>query len=132
MIRLTLGTNSKVDLTLTEKTTIANPTYLFQFTGNQTKGSVYCISQDISAYTERYNRFVIIVKTGVAVPLSGEIQLTIGDEYTYRVYAQTSTTNLDPALADETVEIGMMTYDKVLDTPTEYNGTTTARAVYES
>jgi hypothetical protein len=130
MIRLVLGTNVKVDLTLKEKTTILNPTYLFEFINNQGLNKVYCICADTSLYPDRYNRFTIVVKTSGAVPLNGEINLTIGDEYDYNIYAQTSTTNLDPALADETVESGYMTYDKSMTQRAEYENITT-RKVYE-
>jgi len=130
MIRLVLGTNVKVDLTLTEKTTIANPTYLFEFINNQSLAKVYCICADTSLYPLRYNRFTIVVKTSGAVALSGEINLTIGDEYDYNIYAQTSTTNLNPSLADETVESGYMTYDKSMTSRGEYENITT-RKVYE-
>ena len=130
MIRLVLGTNEKVDLTLTEKTTISNPTYLFEFINNQGFGKVYCICADTSLYPERYNRFTIVVKSSGAVPLNGEINLTLGDEYDYNIYAQTSTTNLNPALADEVVESGYMTYDKSMTSRSEYENLTT-RKVYE-
>lgn len=130
MIRLVLGTNEKIDLTLSEKTTISNPTYLFEFINNQGFQKVYCICADTSLYKERYNRFSIVVKTSGAVALSGEINLTLGDEYDYNVYAQSSTTNLDPALADEIVESGYMTYDKSMTSRAEYENLTT-RKVYE-
>ena len=130
MIRLVLGTNEKVDLTLTEKTTISNPTYLFEFINNQGFGKVYCISDDTSLYPERYNRFTIVVKASGAVPLNGEINLNLGDEYDYNIYAQTSTTNLNPDLADEIVESGYMTYDKSMTSRSEYENLTT-RKVYE-
>jgi len=130
MIRLVLGTNTKIDLTLSEKTTIAIPTYLFEFINNQTLAKVYCICSDTSLYPLRYNRFTLVVKTTGAVALSGEINLTIGDEYVYNVYAQTSTTNLNPALATELVESGYMTYDKSMTSRSEYENITT-RKVYE-
>ena len=130
MIRLVLGTNTKVDLTLSEKTTIASPTYLFEFINNQTLAKVYCICSDTSLYKARYNRFTIVVKASGAVALSGEINLTIGDEYDYNIYAQTSITNLDPTLANELVESGYMTYDKSMTSRGEYENIIT-RKVYE-
>jgi hypothetical protein len=131
MIRLVLGTNEKIDLTLKEKTTITDPTYLFQFENNSSHEKVYCISQDTSVYPDRYNRFTIIVKTANPVALNGEIKLTTGNEYNYTVYAQSSTTNLDPALADETVEEGYMTYDKSMTQRANYNPSGNTRKVYE-
>jgi len=130
MIRLSLGSNTVI-LTLTESTTIATPTYLFQFENNQTHDKYYCISSDTSSYTDRYNKFIITVVAGVPVPLSGQVKLVIGDEYNYTIYAQASTTNLDPSLADEIVEIGYMKYDKTFTDRLEYNGSSTTRKAYE-
>lgn len=110
MIRLNLGSNI-IAVTLTEKTTISNHIYLFEFINNQSQKKYYCIATDTSNYKERYNKFTIVVKSSPNA-LNGEINLTIGDEYNYNVYAQTSTTNLNPTLADEKVETGLMTYDK--------------------
>lgn len=130
MIRLVLGDNDVV-LTLTEKTTVSTPTYLFQFENNNTHEKVYCIQSDTSAHIERYNLFNLTVVAGVPVPLSGEIKLTLGDEYNYTIYAQSSTTNLNPANATEIVEIGYMTYDKVMTDRTEYTPSVTTRKAYE-
>jgi len=130
MIRLSLGANIVV-LTLTEKVTITDPTFLFEFYNNQTFVKYYCIADDVSLYPDRYNKFTITLTAGVPVPLSGEVSLPIGDEYNYTVYAQTSTTNLDPALADEVVEIGYMTFDKTFTERVEYNGAETTRKAYE-
>ena len=107
MIRLNLGSNVVV-LTLSEKVTISNPNYLFEFINNQTQQKYYCIASDTSLYLERYNKFNIIVKTTTPSPLIGEIQIPLGDEYTYNVYEQVSSTNLVPT-GLTVVENGLMT-----------------------
>ena len=93
-------------LTLTEKTTISDPTYLFSITQRQTNNTTNFIASDVSAYTERYNKFSVTEGTTFDVD-SGE--------FMYRVFAQTSPTNTDPDNADELVEQGIL---KVIDSTT--------------
>jgi hypothetical protein len=76
---------------------------------------------DISAYVDRYNKFSVTEGTTFSVD-SGE--------FLYRVYAQTSPSNLDPNLADELVEQGLL---KVLENEyvaNNYSVTQTER-IYE-
>lgn len=130
MIRLDLLTNVVV-LTLAEKTTIANPKYLFEFINNQTQQSYYCIASDTSLYTCRYNQFSITVQTTTPNPLLGQINIPLGDEYTYNVYQQTSSTNLNPSSAMGLVETGLMTYDKSITGRVEYIPASQTRKAYE-
>lgn len=127
MIRLVLGVNEKVDLTLREKVSIDSPNYLFEFISNNTKKKVYCIAIDTSLYPERYNRFSLTVMETTPDPLSAEIKLLTGDEYTYNVYEQESSTNLDPEGLN-IVETGMMTYDKEITQRNQFNDSTTRAA----
>lgn len=99
-------------LTLTEKVTISNPYFLFVFTNRTTSVETAIILTDVSTHTERYNQFDVTEGTTFTLD-SGE--------YEYQVYAQTSSTNTDPSLANELVESGVL---KVVFTPT-------AAGVYE-
>jgi hypothetical protein len=126
MVRLELGSNVVV-LTLSEKISIPSPYYLFEFINNQTQIKYYCISTDLSLYPERYNKFNIIVKTTTPSPLVGEIQIPLGDEYTYNVYEQSNNTNLNPTGLN-VVENGLMTYDKVITSRVELESTLTRKA----
>jgi len=126
MIRLNLGSNVVV-LTLSEKITISSPNFLFEFINNQTQIKYYCISADLSLYPERYNKFNIIVKTTTPSPLVGEINIPLGDEYTYNVYEQVSSTNLVPT-GLTVVENGLMTYDKIITSRVEQESTLTRKA----
>jgi hypothetical protein len=130
MIRLDLLTNIVV-LTLAEKTTIANPKYLFEFINNQTQQTYYCIATDSSLYPCRYNQFTITVQTTTPNPLLGQINIPLGDEYTYNIYQQTSSTNLDPTLSMGVVESGLMTYDKTISSRVEYTPASQTRKAYE-
>jgi len=98
--------NQNIALTLTEKTTISNPTYLFEFESDQTKLKYYVISTDTSVAKQRINIFSI--EEGIDNPTNGQLILGPVGFYQYKIYAQTSTTNLDPDLSDEMVEQGKM------------------------
>ena len=128
MIYLKENQNNIVALTLTEKTTINAPTYLFRFVNKQTNLEYVCISEDLSGYLARYNKFNILTTTSTPDPLEGELKLPLGDEYEYYIYAQISTTNLNYLLADEVVETGLMKHQKEFtERKTFTNGTTTRK-----
>ena len=102
-------TNSNVTLTLSEKTTITNPVYLFRFESDQTKVSYYCICQDLAttAQKQRFNLFDII--EGVSDPLNSSLILGLQGRYHFYIYEQaTGSTNLDPSGLN-IVERGQMT-----------------------
>jgi len=86
-------------LTLTEKVTISNPYFLFAFTHRTTNEQVVAILSDVSIHPERYNQFVVTEGSSFTLDAG---------EFEYVVYAQTSSTNLSPALADEEVESGVL------------------------
>lgn len=89
-------------LTLTEKTTISNPTYLFSLTHRLTNVAYNFILTDTSSYVERYNAFEVTEGTTVTLDAG---------EYLYKIYAQSSPTNLNPDLANEVVEEGIVKVD---------------------
>jgi hypothetical protein len=129
MILLEPNKQNKVALTLSETATLAQPTFLFELQSKQTKEVFTFIAQDGSQYPYRYNLFLIEVKANPN-PLQGEVDLTIGDEYIYKVYEQISTTNLDPSLADNLLEVGILLYKYDLTQREIYDYTDTERAVY--
>ena len=89
-------------LTLTEKTTVSNPTYLFSLTHRLTNVAYNFILTDTSSYVERYNAFELTEGSTVTLDAG---------EYIYKIYAQTSPTNVNPDLANELVEEGMVKVD---------------------
>lgn len=88
--------NSNITLTLTEKTTITDANYLFQFQSDQTKEDYFLICQDL-ATTEQKKRFNLFnITEGVDDPLNSSIILGLTGRYHYYIYEQVSDTNLDP------------------------------------
>ena len=106
MIQITKGIANTVVLTLKEKTTLTNPKYLFVFKNDQSNVDSKFIAADTSTYPDRYNKFVITEKTSNPNPLTGEVTLSLDGFYTYTIYEQTSSTNLNPANATKIVETG--------------------------
>jgi hypothetical protein len=98
MLLITKGETKFWYLTLTEKVTISNPNFLFNLTNRVTEVETNVILTDISAYTERYNKFAVVEGTTFTADAG---------EYEYKIYAQTSSSNLNPALANELVEQGL-------------------------
>lgn len=125
MVLIEKGQANTVTVTVTEKTTIESPTYLFSFTNDLTGLVKTCISENTSTATERYDRFVITEKTSSPNNLIGEITLTNEGFWSYKIYAQESTTNLIPADADELVEQGKARITGTANAETEYTNTDT-------
>lgn len=120
MLQINKAQSKSWYLTLTEKTTIANPTYLFSLTHRLSNVQYNFILTDTSAYIERYNEFAITEGTTVTLDAG---------EYQYEIYAQTSPSNLDPALANELVEQGIVKVDFDV-TRTQYSVTLNEK-IYE-
>jgi hypothetical protein len=68
---------------------------------------------DVSTFKDRYNKFSINENT----------YNFFEGEYMYEIYAQTSSSNLNPALANEQVESGILKVQLSSTTTDEYNPT---------
>lgn len=110
MLLITQGETKFWYLTLTEKVTISNPYFLFSVTHRQTMRVYNFILTDVSTFKDRYNKFSID---------ESDYNFYEG-EYMYEVYAQTSSTNLDPSLANELVEEGILKVQLVVSPETFY------------
>jgi hypothetical protein len=102
MLQINKAESKNWYLTLTEKTTISNPYYLFSLKHRLTAVEYNFLLTDTSSYKERYNQFAIT--EGATVTLDA-------GEYLYRIYAQTSSVNTNPELANELVEEGLVKVD---------------------
>lgn len=120
MILINKNSTNEVVLTLSEKTSITSPTYLFEFTNDSTKQTKVFISADYSNNKERFNVFNII-ETATEVPLTGRVSLTIGD-WKYNIYQQASTTNLVVANASGLVENGRVEVKGIETDLNEFTG----------
>jgi hypothetical protein len=98
MLRIERNQASTLIVTVSELTTIANPNYLFQFIEEQSGDEVYCILTNISTGIPRYDEFIVTDGVDVTFPYNGF--------YTYKIYQQTSSVNLDPDLSQGLVEEG--------------------------
>lgn len=77
MIHIQKNQANTVILTLKEKATISNPTYVLQFLSDETKVMVGCVLSELSVYTDRYNKFTVIEKASPNIQ-AGEIELNEG------------------------------------------------------
>lgn len=119
VIRLTKGQTQNIILTLTEKQIITSPNYLFVFENRSTNTEVKFVkinNTDVSQYKERYNEFSIVVNSHFNTSLNGQ--------YTYTIYEQTSTTNLNPTGLN-LLESGIMELSGTTISFTEYETTST-------
>ena len=90
-------------LTLKEKQTLTNPNYLFYFKSrgtNQEVAFVVLNTADTSGYKDRFNEFTIDV--------NDYFQDSPEGDWEYKIYEQTSTSNVDPDLATNLLEVGIM------------------------
>jgi len=106
MLKIIRLQSNSVPVTLTEKTTLASPYYLVVFNNLATNELVYAICPDTSTQTTRYN-LLTIIESNTSIPLSGQVKLIEGT-YQYKIYEQTSSSNLDPSLSTSLVETGLL------------------------
>lgn len=105
MLKITKATNNEWVLTLNELATLTNPYYLFKVTSEFTNiTKCFIAASDLSSYPDRYNKF-IITESSSEVLTSGTVEFSPTGQWLYEVYEQTSPTNLNPALADNTTPI---------------------------
>lgn len=106
MITINRGAENDVVLTLSEKTTITNATYLFTFIKDQSTTTKSFIATSI-ANNIRYNRFTI-EESNTEDLENGVVTLERDGQWSYTIREQASTTNLDPLLSGDIVEEGIV------------------------
>jgi hypothetical protein len=119
VIRLTKGQTQNIILTLTEKQLLTNPNYLFVFENRSTNTEIKFVklnNTDTSAYKDRFNQFSIVVNSYFNTALNGQ--------YTYTIYEQASTSNLNPTGLN-LLESGIMELEGTTISFTEYETTST-------
>ena len=107
---ITRGTNSTIIFTLKEKQTLTSPYFLFElkFRGDGTTTKTFIVS-DTSTYSDRYNQFQVTeVNAGSEILTSGTINLQNVGEWHYRIFEQTSSSNLEVANTTSELENGII------------------------
>lgn len=104
MLYVKSGIINPVSLTLRENTTISPVYYLFEFQNDFTKDKLYKLPPMVSS-NSRYTEFHIdLGEDGFSMTPSGW--------WSYKVYQQTSETNLDPLLSQGLIEKGKLLVDE--------------------
>ncbi len=128
MILINKNATTRNILTLSEKTSIEDAVYLFEVKNDESNVVKRFIAIDVSINKERCNEFDFIENT-IEDLLNGTFSLPLAGFYTYKVYEQESTTNLDPTgLTD--IENGKL---KVVESTTpdlQYSGNQKTAVVY--
>lgn len=114
--------NNNVALALEDSTTLSPVVYLFEWQNDQSKVKFYAICQDVSvAGVARDRANLFDITEGVNDPLNSKIILGNVGRYHITIWEQLSTTNLDPALADNLEPIFRNTCNVFDDETTQYN-----------
>jgi hypothetical protein len=131
---------NEVVVTLTEKSTLPNPIYLFKFVNQTSNFAYWFIASDTSQFKERYNKFNVTesVYSNPNDTLYGTIELGLQGLYDYEIY-QTTLTNLndlDSAVdaipfIDKTVEVGLVDVVFAAENITKYQVETETNIVYQ-
>lgn len=132
MIKITKATSNEVILTLKEKQTIDNATFLFNFRHDNTKQEKAFLAADTSSFKNRFNRFTIEENASETLS-SGIVSLREGF-HTYEVYEQSSTSNLNVQEATNLVpiEVGKVQVIGTVTTIAEYDEQDKEYIEYES
>lgn len=91
--------------TLSERTTLDPVYYLFELINTADNTIKTFLAEDISTNKLRGNEFEI-EETQSENRLTGKITLDLIGDYTYNIYEQSSSTNLDTSLTGNLVETG--------------------------
>lgn len=135
MLYIQKSTANTIRPTFTEKTTVNPLTYVIVFINDETKAYTYCqLGSNTSAYTNRYDKFVITEKTSPN-NFSSEVELTLGD-YEYIAYETDQDTSawidLTPILTyGNIIEQGKARVFTTATANTVYSGATSTNTVYE-
>ena len=104
MLIINKNSNNDWILTLSELATLASPTFLFRCISDFNRTEKAFIATDLSDFTYRYNKFLITESTS-EILTSGTVNFNPEGFWTYEVYEQTSTTNLDYTQATNPIPI---------------------------
>ena len=128
MINIERNSANEIALTLKERGTATY--YLFKFQSDNTEAVEYCIATDSSSFPNRYNRFTITEQTSPD-NLNAQVEMTTEGQWRYYVYANSSSSNLDPTCLVE-LESGIVKVTGTTTPVTSYSGGNSNYVVYGS
>lgn len=115
MQTITRGSANTVVFTLTERVTLDSPYFLVRVNSRSTNITKrFILPANASGSTSRYDQFTITESTTEDLP-NGTVSLTAGD-WSYKIYEQASSTNLDENLAGTLLEEGFLRVLRTDDT----------------
>lgn len=100
MLHIIKGEENELIVTATEKVTVSNPTFLFVLRNEVNNAENVFILANASQFIASYDQFTFTEGSTPAKTFHP-------GQYHYSIYAQESTTNLDPDQANELVESGL-------------------------
>jgi hypothetical protein len=103
VLRVIKDNANTLTVTLTEKSTVSNPIYLFKFTNQTSNVSYWFISSDTSNFKQRYNKFLLTEKNN-ANTLNGEITLGLEGRYDYEIYQTNLANTSGLTIASDAIE----------------------------
>jgi hypothetical protein len=110
MLHLKQDTLNSCDVTVSNESELSNPTYLWCLTNLNSQVKTYFIPYNATvANATRYDTFTFTTDRNTPIVLTGStcnLHLA-GGQYTYTIYDQVSTTNLNPAYSNAVVETGL-------------------------
>ena len=128
MINIERNSANEIALTLKERGTATY--YLFKFQSDNTEAVEYCIATDSSSFPNRYNRFTITEQTSPD-NLNAQVEMPTEGQWRYYVYANVSSSNLDPTGLVE-LESGIVKVTGTTTPVTSYSGGNSNYVVYGS
>ena len=128
MINIERNSPNEIALTLKERGTATY--YLFKFQSDNTEAVEYCIATDSSSFPNRYNRFTITEQTSPD-NLNAQVEMPTEGQWRYYVYANVSSSNLDPTGLVE-LESGIVKVTGTTTPVTSYSGGNSNYVVYGS
>jgi len=128
LINIERNSPNEIALTLKERGTATY--YLFKFQSDNTEAVEYCIATDSSAFPNRYNKFTITEQTSPD-NLNAQVEMTTEGQWRYYVYANVSSSNLDPTGLVE-LESGIVKVTGTTTPVTSYSGGNSNYVVYGS
>ena len=104
MVVINRGEANDLFFTLKEKASLATPYYLFVFINDTSEETKTFTASNISNYRDRYDEF-IITEDSTENLSSGVVELSAGF-WSYSIYEQAASGNLDIANVTSKVEVG--------------------------